>query len=103
VASIDAAAHLDPQLIELSLGMWTSAAEGRAGLDDALERVTCPLLLMKSGSFPVPGAQVTVAVEPSDRPNVRVVRFENAGHLIDRQQFDDSIRLVRGFLAVHTG
>jgi pimeloyl-ACP methyl ester carboxylesterase len=103
VASIDAAAHLDPQLVELSLGMWAGAAEGRASLEAALEQVTCPLLLMKSGSFPVPGAEVTVEEEPSDRPNVRVVRFANAGHLIDREQFDDFVHLVREFLAAHIG
>jgi pimeloyl-ACP methyl ester carboxylesterase len=103
VAAIDAAAHLDPQLIELSLDMWAGAAEGRSRLADALGQVTRPLLLMKSGSFPTPGAEVIVKEEASERPNVRIVRFENAGHLIDRQQFDDFIGLVREFLAANAG
>lgn len=35
--------------------------------------------------------------EASDQPNIKIIRFENTGHLIHREQFDQFLRLVRAF------
>lgn len=98
VAAIDAYVHLDPQLVEDSMSLWAGVAERSVQMVAALERLTCPVLLMKSGLFPT-GQPVTIEEVPSEQPNQRVVRFVNAGHVINRECFDDFIRLVREFLA----
>jgi pimeloyl-ACP methyl ester carboxylesterase len=56
---------------------------------------------MYSGSFPVPGAPQTLREEPSEQPNIKIVRFENAGHIIYQERFDQFIDLVQQFLQEH--
>jgi len=46
-----------------------------------------------------PGLPLEVTEETSDRPNVRVVNFQNAGHTIDRDWFEPFITWVGSFLA----
>ena len=64
----------------------------------AFARLTCPVLVMTSGMWPTPGAEVVVEEKPSDRTNVRVVNFRNAGHTIDRECYEPFIRWVKEFL-----
>ncbi len=56
---------------------------------------------MKSSFFPRPGAPQFVREEASNPPNIQIVRFENTGHLIHRDQFDQFITLVQGFFKQH--
>ena len=39
-------------------------------------------------AFPAPGAQPVVREESSAQPNIKVVYFENTGHLIHRVAFE---------------
>ena len=68
-------------------------------MQKALGRVACPVLVMKSSFRPKPGEPKSVRAEESDRPNVRIVRFENTGHLIHQEQFLPFIDLVKSFLS----
>ncbi len=56
---------------------------------------------MKSSFFPRPGAPQFVREEASGQPNIQIVRFENTGHLIHRDQFDQFVTLVQGFFKQH--
>jgi N-formylmaleamate deformylase len=99
VSAVENAARLDLNLVRHGLSMWASVAETGAAMSDALARVTCPVLLIKSGMWPVPGAPVTAREEPVDRPNVRVLHFVNAGHLVHREARDEYLRVTQAFLA----
>ena len=64
-----------------------------------LRQVSCPAMIMKHAwAFPAPGAQPEVREMPSEQPNIRVVYFENTGHLIRRVVFEPHMALVREFL-----
>jgi pimeloyl-ACP methyl ester carboxylesterase len=52
----------------------------------------------KSGFSIQSSGPLTVREEPSPNANVRVLRFENTGHLIHRDRFDAFIDNVRSFL-----
>ena len=69
-------------------------------MSELIPRITCPTLLMRSTSpFPVFAAtQATVQEEASPWPHVKIVRFENAGHLIYRDRFEQFITVVKTFL-----
>jgi pimeloyl-ACP methyl ester carboxylesterase len=103
VGAVENAARLDPALVQHGMTMWASTGQSANAMNDALARVTCPTLLIKSGMWATPGAPVTVREEPSDRPNVRIFRFANAGHLVHREAFDEFMRLTQGFLAENVG
>jgi pimeloyl-ACP methyl ester carboxylesterase len=101
VAMVESSARVDLALVELSPSLWSQA---KAQFEEvrALQRhITCPVLLMYSGSFPVPGAPQTLREEPSEQPNIKIVRFENAGHIIYQERFDQFIDLVQQFLQEH--
>ena len=50
----------------------------------------------------LPGAPQYICEETSDRPHIKIVRFENTGHLIHREQFDGFIAVVIAFLTEHS-
>jgi pimeloyl-ACP methyl ester carboxylesterase len=98
VAWVDNCAHLDLDLVRLGMSLWADLGQRVREMEGALARVNCPVLILKSGFFPQPNTPPTVREEPSDRPNVQVIRFENAGHLIHQECFDDFIAWARRFL-----
>ncbi len=98
---VDNCAHLDLELVRRSATMWADVGAGMREMVQALQRVSCPVLIMKSSFFPQPGAVPDVREEASDQPNIRIVRFENTGHLIHREQFDRFIALVQDFFNEH--
>ena len=97
VTWVESNVRLDLDLVRMGMSLWGSVGERGQAMLQALGRVTCPTLVMQSGMWPT-GAPVTVKEAPSDRPNVRVVRFENAGHTIDREHFEPFIEWVKAFL-----
>jgi pimeloyl-ACP methyl ester carboxylesterase len=99
VAWVEVCARLDLDLVRLGVELWERVGAEAHTMTTALERVECPLLIMKSEFFPQPGAPQSVREEASDRPNVRIVRFVNTGHLIYREQFEQFVRLTREFFA----
>src|SRR5947209_4169274 len=84
VPMVDANAHVDLDLVRRGNELWSQASVQAQETKAMVQRITCPVLLMYSGFFPVPGAPQTLREEPSEQPNVKIVRFENAGHLIYR-------------------
>jgi hypothetical protein len=56
-----------------------------------------PVLLMKSSFFPQPSASPSIEEEVSERPNLKIVRFVNTGHLIHQEQFNTYITLAKEF------
>ena len=42
-----------------------------------------------------------VREEPSEQPNIKIMYFENTGHLIRRVAFEQYMSLVREFLKSH--
>jgi pimeloyl-ACP methyl ester carboxylesterase len=98
VADVETGARLDLDLVRRSVAMWEDVDENTSRTRLALQRVSCPTLLMKSEFFPQPGAPKSVVEELHDRPNVRVVRFVNTGHMIHREQFEPFVTLVKQFL-----
>lgn len=94
---VDNCAHLDLELVRLGATLWSQVGTGMQEMVRALRRVTCPVFIMKSSFFPKPHTQPYLREEVSDQPNIKIVRFENTGHLIHREQFDQFLRLVRAF------
>lgn len=97
----DASAHVDIDMVKLSNELWSQAGAQFEETKALLQRITCPVLLMYSGSFPVPDAPQTLREEPSAQANIKIVRFENAGHLIYRDRFAQFIDVVKTFLKEH--
>jgi pimeloyl-ACP methyl ester carboxylesterase len=85
---VEASAQLDLNLVRLGAELWARLGAEVRAVVAALDRIECPVLIMKSEFFPQPGAPQSVREEASDRLNVRIVRFENTGHLIYREQFE---------------
>ncbi|GAC1350023.1 MAG: alpha/beta hydrolase [Ktedonobacteraceae bacterium] len=100
VPAVEAYSLFDLDLARYSMKLWTSEYQ-----DDAaalLKQVTCPALLMKHGwSFPAPETQPAVREVPSEQPNIRIVYFENTGHLIRRVAFKQYMTLVKEFLSAY--
>ena len=93
---VDACAHLDLDLIRRGVELWSIPM---TPVRELMPRIACPALVMRASSpFPVPGAPREVRAEDSPWPNVRIVRFENTGHLIRREAFDRYIETVTAFL-----
>ena len=100
VPMVEAYALFDLNLARNSMQLWTSI--DRDNPVELLQRVTCPALIMKHAwAFPAPGTQPVVREEPSEQPNIKVVYFENTGHLIRRAAFEQYMTLVREFLRAH--
>lgn len=98
VAWVENCAQLDLDLPRSSSTLWSRVAELTAATKQALGRVTCPALMIKSGMFPQPGAAVYAQAELSDQPNVQVIHFVNAGHLIHQYNYDLFMQVVKSFL-----
>jgi pimeloyl-ACP methyl ester carboxylesterase len=101
VAWVENAARLDLDLVRLGGSLWAGLGERAQQMQQALDRLTCPVFVMRSSMFPAPGAPKSVEEVVSDRPNVRIVRFVNTGHVIYQEQFEPFVTLVRDFLKAH--
>jgi pimeloyl-ACP methyl ester carboxylesterase len=95
---LDYCAHLDLALLRLSTTLWSELKENVREMEEAMSRVTCPALILKSAFSFGHSGPASVVEELSDRPNVRTVRFLNTGHLIHREQFDLFLSTIRPFL-----
>jgi N-formylmaleamate deformylase len=97
---VEATAQLNPDLVRLGTSLWSVKS---TPMSELIPRISCPVLLMRSTSpFPAFAAtQATVQEEASPWPHVKIVRFENTGHLIHREQFDQFIAVVKAFLKEH--
>ena len=102
----------NPAWSEAELGPWADSklrfnlnALNRKGAapvkwDDLLPRITCPALLITADT--ALGAMVDADGETRLReliPRLQVVRLDNAGHNVRREQFDAYMQPVRDFLA----
>ncbi|MCL5998587.1 MAG: alpha/beta hydrolase [Chloroflexi bacterium] len=101
VTAVENAARLDLDLVRLSMTLWSDLGQRGQAMMQALGRLTCPVLIMRSSFFPTPGAPKSVEIVKSDRPNVEIVRFVNTGHLIAREQFEPYIKFIRDFFQEH--
>ncbi len=99
VPMVDANAHVDLNLVRRGNELWSQASSQAAETKAMMQYILCPILLMYSGFFPVPGAPQTLREGPSEQPNVKIVRFENAGHLIYRDRFEQFVTVVKTFLS----
>jgi hypothetical protein len=100
VPMVEAYAQFDLNLARNGMKLWTNIDSDNPV--DLLKRVTCPALIMKHPwAFPAPGTQPVIREEPSEQPNIKVVNFENTGHLIRRVAFEQYMTLVREFLREH--
>jgi len=98
VPVVEAYTQFDLNLARNSMKLWAD----RVNPDELLKRVSCPALIMKHAwAFPAPGTQPVIREVPSEQPNVKVVYFENTGHLIRRVAFEQYMALVREFLSAH--
>ena len=97
VPMVEAYSLFDLNLARESMKLWTSPDGVNAV--ELLQQVTCPALIMKHAwAFPTPGTQPVVREVPSEQPNIKVIYFENTGHLIRRVAFELYMTLVQGFL-----
>lgn len=94
---VEVCARLDLDLVRLAPTLWAELGGEVSAMRAALGRIACPTLIMKSEFFPQPGAPQSVREEASERPNIRIVRFENTGHIIYREQFQPFVALTREF------
>ena len=100
VPVVEAYALFDLNLARNGMQLWSS--KERDNPIELLKQVTCPALIMKHAwAFPAPGTQPVVREEPSEQPNIKIVYFENTGHLIRRVAFEQYMALVREFLKAH--
>jgi pimeloyl-ACP methyl ester carboxylesterase len=101
VTWVENCARLDLELVRPGMTLWATLGVRVSEAAQAPQRVSCPVLIMKSSFFPQRGTPQSLQAETSDRSNIRIVRFVNTGHLIHREQFDQFITLVRGFFLEH--
>jgi pimeloyl-ACP methyl ester carboxylesterase len=96
VPMVEAYSLFDLDLARYSMKLWASA--DRDDPAELLKWVSCPALIMKHDwAFPAPGTQPTLREIPSQQPHIRIVYFENTGHLIRRVAFEQYMSLVREF------
>jgi len=101
VPMVEGYALFDLNLARNGMKLWSSIE--RDNPNELLKRVTCPALIMKHAwAFPAPGTQPVIREEPSVQPNIKVVYFDNTGHLIRRVAFEQYMTLVREFLKLAT-
>jgi hypothetical protein len=101
VPMVEAYALFDLNLARTSMNLWSSQEKDKP--NDLLKRVTCHALIMKHAwAFPAPGTEPVVREDPSEQPNIKVVYFDNTGHLIRRVAFEQYMTLVREFLLQST-
>jgi N-formylmaleamate deformylase len=94
-------AALDLDMVEMGDKLWAQQSQDTAESNQALLKVKCPVLILKSAFFPKPGAPQSVEQEASEQPNVKTLRFVNTGHLIHHEQVDEFMRVVSDFFASH--
>jgi pimeloyl-ACP methyl ester carboxylesterase len=100
VPMVEAYAQFDLDLARSSMQLWADADKDDPA--ELLKRVTCPALIMKHAwAFPAPGTQPAFREVPSEQPNIRIVYFENTGHLIRRVAFEQYMSLLREFLRAY--
>lgn len=97
---VDNCAHVDLDLVRLGATLWSRVKGDLQATKEALARVGCPVLVMKSDFFPTPGER-RIVDEPRERPNVRLVRFEHTGHVIHSEAFEPFVGLTRDFFRGH--
>jgi N-formylmaleamate deformylase len=96
---VEVCARLDLELVRLAGELWSRLGAEVRAMRAALARIEQPTLIMKSAFFAQPGAPKSIREEASDRPNIKILHFENTGHLIYREQFEQFVRLTREFFA----
>lgn len=99
---IEDSSRVDLALVDRGVEMWSELEDVVKQTRQDLERISCPVLLMKSEYFPKQGQPKFLQEEPSDKPNMTIVRFVNSGHLIHREQFEEFVRVIREFLQKQT-
>ncbi len=100
VPMVEAYALFDLNLARNGMQLWSSNEKDNP--NELLKRITRPALIMKHAwAFPSPGTQPMVREEPSQQPNIKIVYFDNTGHLIRRVAFEQYMALVREFLSAH--
>ncbi len=100
VPAVEGYALFDLELAGDNSPVWTIAEQNN--LTELLKRVTCPALIMQhSFAFPAPATQPTYREVPSEQPNIKIVYFENTGHLIHNVVFEQYMAMVRTFLQEH--
>src|SRR5437588_11463249 len=96
---------VENSLFDLNLarnGMHLWSSKEKETPDELLKQVTCPALIMKHAwSFPSPDTQPVVREEHSEQPNIKIVYFENTGHLIRRVAFEKYMALIQEFLSAN--
>lgn len=95
---VENCARLDLELVRYSMNLWAEVAEIGREMVQALQRVVCPTLILKSAFFAQSGTTAYTQEEASDQPNVKVIHFKNTGHLIHREQFELFLGVVKDFL-----
>lgn len=100
VPMVEAYAQFSLELAREGTKLWANVDKDNPAA--LLQRVTCPALIMKHAwAFPMPGTQPSFHEVPSEQSNIRIVYFENTGHLIRRVAFEQYMALVREFLREH--
>lgn len=97
VAWVENSANLDLDLVRMGGRLWGQLGETAQAMAAAIDRLTMPALLMKSSFTPYSSGPLTLREEPSGRPNVSIVHFENTGHVIYRDRFEAFVEQARGF------
>jgi pimeloyl-ACP methyl ester carboxylesterase len=98
VPMVEAYALFNLDLARNSMQLWSNSE--KEDPNELLQQVTCPALIMKHAwTFPSPGSQPAVREMPSQQSNIKIVYFDNTGHLIRRQAFEQYMILIREFLS----
>jgi pimeloyl-ACP methyl ester carboxylesterase len=98
VASVEAQAQLDMGLVRIGPALW-GKMRLETPMSDYLKRVTCPVLLLTAGrgnTNPQLVAEIIASL-----PHVQNIRFEEAGHLIHLDQFEQYTGVVETYLKEH--
>jgi pimeloyl-ACP methyl ester carboxylesterase len=100
VPAVEGYVLFDLELAGDNSPIWTNVEQDNPA--ELLKQVSCPALIMQhSFAFPAPGTQPSMREVPSEQPQVRIVYFENTGHLIHYVVFEEYMALVREFLKEH--
>ncbi|HEU4324308.1 MAG TPA: alpha/beta hydrolase [Roseiflexaceae bacterium] len=97
VAWIENCARLDLDLMRMSGELWGGLGETVKAMQAAIARLECPTLIIKSSFAPVSSGPLHISEEPGEQPNIRVLRFENTGHVIYRDRPAEFTEQVRSF------
>lgn len=98
VAWVENSANLDLDLVRLSSRLWRELGATIVAMQEALKRIDCPTLVMRSSFMPYSSGPLTVRSEESHRSNMTTIFFENTGHVIYRDRFAAFVDHIRRFL-----